>query len=610
MRRAFIAFAWAPSNAPAALRADALAQRVQSETGWQGEVVFPGFSLWMPPGAAAHPLIRAPHGRGLLLGDAIPLPAQETAQSPATILLDAPDPETAMVRLSRTYWGRYLAFTPAEQEGRLGIYRDPSGALECMTWDLGEGLHALASDMVRAPRWMRPRRQSLNWDRLGELLTVPYAAMSTPLFDDIAVVAPGEMLMIGGHAPRATNIWSPGMFAAPSTGSLPDLQMELVRRLDCCTASLAQRYDKLIVELSGGLDSSVLAAALAATGETRRVAAWLNYRGERLEGDESGFARDVTDRIGQKLRSVRKQAVPLDETVLAELAQEFWPAMAGVDAGRDRHELGLLRETGAQAIFSGQGGDGVYFQYPTAMVAADEVHRRGAAALCSPVLANVARRTRQSVWSVLREVRRARHGAEVRPNVSSRILAAEWRDQARTITHPWVRDARGRGLPPGKVLHAQGVAVTHLYNGRSRRRREADLVYPHFAQPVVELCMSIATPDLAGGSYDRPFAREAFAERLPPSIVARRSKGNLTAWFTHLVVQSADALRPFLLDGCLCEAGLLDRAAVEAQLDPERLIWQGSPTDLLWAAVTEAWVRYWQTQVPDATGAARRLPAA
>jgi hypothetical protein len=54
---------------------------------------------------------------------------------------------------------------------------------------------------------------------------------------------------------------------------------------------------------------------------------------------------------------------------------------------------------------------------------------------------------------------------------------------------------------------------------------------------------------------------------------------------------------------------VLDRAALEAHLDPDRLIWRGAPTDVLWATVTEAWVRYWQTQVPDSLSAVRRLSA-
>lgn len=609
MRRAYLALSWRPGNAEAASRAQDIGLRVEAETGWRRHPACGGLALWSDPAQplAVRQMHRAP---GVVLGDVFPMPGADMAASPLTAGRYEPggDPREVVSRLSRAFWGHYVALVAAPGGGVVA-YRDPSGSLDAMSWDLGDGLSVVASDMVRVPRWLRPRRQSLNWERIGRMLAVPYASTSTPLFDDIQVVAPGQMLAIGAGPPISEGIWSPGAFATGEPQDLPAVQAELVRRLDTCAAALVQSYDKVIVELSGGLDSSVLAGSLAATGASARVAAWINYHGDRAEGDETRYARDVARRAGFELSTIRKPIIPIDEPALAELAREFWPAMAGVDVGRDRHEAELLRETGAQAIVSGQGGDGVYFQPPTAMIAADEFDRRGWRALGSPVLPNVARRTRQSVWGVLREVHRARRGAERRLTYWSGILSRDLQAEVRRIDHPWVRDARDRGLPPGKVLHVHGVAATHLYNGRSRRRRLADLLYPHFAQPVTELCLGVAVPDLAGASYDRPFARQAFAERLPDSVVDRRSKGNLTAYFAHLVAASATTLRPYLLEGCLCEAGVLNRAELEAHLDPNRLIWRGAPTDVLWATVTEAWVRYWQTQAPDSASAPRRQAA-
>lgn len=604
MRQSFLGFTWRDTHVVEGGRLLELARRLEGETGWRQVGAFSGLALWMDP-LQPLPTTDLMGGRGIVLGHLAPMPDTRDASEMLRGGLANQAPLELLHDLSRSYWGHYIALLADAKTGDLVVYRDPSGALECMTWDLGDGLHVVASDMARVPRWLRPRRQRLNWDRIGAYLIAPYAETSTPLFDDIAVVAPGEAMIIGGSKRRTASVWSPTAFAAPTRTELRDVQRELVRRVDECTAALVGRYDRVIVELSGGLDSSVLAAAIGATGHTGRVASWLNYYGNRAEGDESAFARDVTDRLGVELDCVSKPAAPLDAASLAELAQEFWPAIAGVDAARDRHEVELLRRTGAKAIVSGQGGDGIYFQYPTAMIMADEIQRRGLAALASPILADVARRTRQSVWSVLREVRLARRGNETRLKVWSDLIAPEWRDLARDAAHPWVRAARTAGLPPGKVLHVQGVATTLIYNGRSRRRRHADLLYPHFAQPVVELCLGVPVPDLAGRNYDRPFAREAFQARLPPSVLRRRSKGILTAHFAHMLTESMPFLRPYLLEGCLCEAGLLDREAVAAHLDPDRLILEGSAADILWAAVTEAWVRYWQTQAPDSEAAGR-----
>lgn len=67
----------------------------------------------------------------------------------------------------------------------------------------------------------------------------------------------------------------------------------------------------------------------------------------------------------------------------------------------------------------------------------------------------------------------------------------------------------------------------------------------------------------------------------------------MTVYFARLIANSVGLLRPYLLDGVLCDAGVLDRAAVETALDPARLIWTARPPDILWATAMEAWVRYW-----------------
>jgi asparagine synthase (glutamine-hydrolysing) len=171
--------------------------------------------------------------------------------------------------------------------------------------------------------------------------------------------------------------------------------------------------------------------------------------------------------------------------------------------------------------------------------------------------------------------------------------------------HAWVQAAQRSGLPPGKQLHIRALATNHFNHGVSRRRREADLLFPLLSQPILELCLPIATPDLAGASYDRPFQRAIFADRLPEVVLNRRAKGDLSVYFAKLMANSVGMLRPFLLEGCLCGAGVLDRGVLERVLDPDHMILNDVANDLVGAAAVEAWVRHWQTRVPDAPDAGR-----
>lgn len=606
--RTFLALAWPAQDAKARGRAADLTARLDGDDGWRQAGATDRLRVWTRPDTTL-PVRSLPCASGLVLGDLFPMPGADAAQNVLTDTATAwRNPRDTARRLCRSYWGRYVALLHGPPTDGTIVFRDPSGLLEAMTWPLSDGLDVVASDLVQAPRWLWPHRPSLNWDRIAQWLAVPSAATTASLLDDIEVVGPGETLRLGTAPPRPEVIWTPADFAMPTAAALPDIQQELVRRVDACTAALVGGYDRVLMELSGGLDSSILAGALGATGTAPRVVQWLNYVDGRREADETAFAQVVTEGLGVPLTTAPKAITPLTTCDFAELGALFRPALGGADAGRDRDELDRLRATGAQAIVSGQGGDGVFFQFPSALVAADEVDRRGWSALRSSILPDVARRTRQSVWGVLDQVRAARRGAPRWPTVRSTLLTPEAQAEFGSAEHRWVTDARRQGVPPGKLLHVHGIAVTHVYRGPSRRLQAADLLMPLFSQPVTELCLSVAVPDLAGGSYDRPFARTAFAGRIPDVVLRRRTKGNLSAHFARLVAASAEMLRPYLMDGCLRAAGLLDPRTLERTFDPDHLLWgdAGGAADVLIAGALEAWVRHWQGQAPDSRRAPRR----
>lgn len=249
----------------------------------------------------------------------------------------------------------------------------------------------------------------------------------------------------------------------------------------------------------------------------------------------------------------------------------------------------------ADALVSGQGGDAVFFQMPTALIIADEVRRCGPLALASPTAFALARRTRRSIWSIgleaLRPNRTSRRGNE-------RAITALRREAAREA-HPWIAEAAQ--APPAKRLQIIGLANAQVATGECRISRVADLVYPLTAQPVAEFCLGLPAAVLTAGGKERGLARAAFADRVPAAIVSRRKKGELTAFHAQTVAASLDFLRPYLIEGCLAEAGVLDRRNLEAALRRDQLLQRGEGSEILLAAALESWVRHWQRYVPDSS---------
>lgn len=507
--------------------------------------------------------------------------------------------------LTVVQWGRYVAILADRPSGGTSVLRDPSGLLEALTWRTQDGDHVVSSDPFGLPEGLRPPWPSLNWDRITAYVGLLSAATTEPLFDGLTAIGPGELhdLASGG----AELIWRPSTFAAAPLDAVDGVAEELVRRVDACTAALVEPHAKVLMALSGGLDSSIVAASLAAVGAGPKVACWLNRAGDRRDGDERTYARAVTDRLGMPLTAVAKPLTPLEPGDLAEIGRFFWPAINAVDPARDRDELARLRSRHATGLVSGDGGDAVFLQAPHAAIWDDLYGREGLRALFSPVLADVARRSRQSVWRVLAQAHALRRGRTPPTMAPSRFATRRVRETVQANRHRWVDDAHAAGVPAGKRLQIQAIANCQVFRGESRRAREADLIFPLLAQPVVELCLRIPTPVLAGAAYDRAFARSAFADRLPLEVRDRRGKGNLAGYFSRLVAASLPTLRPYLIEGCLAEAGVLDRDRLNAALDPAQLLHGTRGNELLILCAVEAWVRYWQTRMPDTLGAARRV---
>lgn len=593
MRRDFLALCFDPASADARALVAALGEHARGHAAWAPAPAIDGCVLWRR-GAADLPLQALPRDGGLLVGEVFP-------RADGSASCAAPGQRPTAHDLSRTVWGAYAALLRGPG-ANWQVFREASGQIDVLTWRLDHGVNVVASTFAGLPPGFRPRAYGLDWDRIVAFVTVPVAATTESLFGGVTAVGPGEQMPAGGGATQI--IWSPIDHCGPLDAAPDELSRAFVERIDGCAAALVGRHDRALFELSGGLDSSVLAGAVAANGHLGRITTWLNYADPRPEADERAYAGSVADRYGFDLTVLERRPGPLDAARFADLGLQTWPAIAGVDALRDLDAVARVAATGATAIISGQGGDSIFFQSSSPLLAGDLWREQGLlATLADPRLAALARRSRRSVWRVLAEARHGVHGRASGVKNVSHLVSAEAHAAAAHTEHAWVRALAEVDLPPAKRVHVRALATGHFNHAASRRREVADLVYPFLAQPVMELALGVSAHVLTGGSLARPFQRRTFAERLPPLVRDRRAKGEVSVYVARMMAESLDVLRPYLIDGVLADAGVLDRRRLIAVLDRDYLIQTAAGTDLAGAIATEAWVRYWQTQMADTPGA-------
>lgn len=485
--------------------------------------------------------------------------------------------------LTERAWGRYVAVLKHRDDPPY-IYRDPMGALECLTWER-DGVTVVASE-VEAGRPWSPEHLAIDEAALGQLLA-DHARWSEicPLHGVVAV-APG-VLRHGPDARESERLWSPARMTHQSVQDRDPAA--LTRVVDGCVAALARDRKAILVEISGGLDSAIVAASLARCGAP--VVAGINYYWPEPEGDERVWAQRIADRCGFKLIASRREVMVLDGVKLARHALAPRPGLNAQDPDLDHDIAEQAKALGADALISGQGGDAVFFQMAHLALTSEILCSKAPLGARIHDLTVLARRARTTIWSLL--ARSMKPLLKSSPPVPPPGFLAQGLE--RCGAHAWIEDRQG----VSRAKRIQIRAITNCQNafGDSLRGQAADLLYPLMAQPVVEHCLGIDAPLLAIGEVDRPFARAAFADRLPPESLTRRAKGDVTVFFSKSLAASLPGLRPYLLDGRLAGRGMIDPARLEPLLHPEPMIWRDCVGEVMLAAYAEAWVRAWEQRL-------------
>ncbi|MCP3732172.1 asparagine synthase C-terminal domain-containing protein [Sphingomonas sp. MG17] len=396
---------------------------------------------------------------------------------------------------------------------------------------------------------------------MAAALLRPALRRTETVLRDVYEVPQGWILGISGaRYTGLTQHWSPWDYVRPSRLAPAELREALRATVVSTVRALASDFGRVQLCLSGGLDSSIVAAALADTSTT-----CLNLVSPGPEGDERGFARLVADHVGLELvdRDYR-----LDDIVIGTSSALHLPRPVGAPGRQalDQANRRVASEISAEAMFSGNGGDNVFCFTQSAAPIADRIKSRRQRISAWRTVADVCELTGCSAWEALsRAIRKLPRGAArhrwpsdlrfIHPDLTEAIGSAE-------AEHSWL-EVPDHGLP-GRAAHIAALLRPQNFSEGFARDEPLELITPLLAQPIVELCLSIQTWQWIEGGRDRAVARNAFAGQLPHAIARRRTKGGPGAFYRQIVEHNRAAIMQNLLEGELSARKLIDRTAVEA----------------------------------------------
>ncbi len=597
----YLAFVWPQEDAGAAARIRGLSRHLQAGASkWTKALDSTGIAVLHAnsrPGRTRAYILA--NGAGVILGRLFStrlargeLPADQDLDAGAAAKIVG----SGGRYLIENHWGRYVGFFRDEARARHYVLRDPSGGLPCFFTDWGN-VRVFFSHMKDVVD-LGLLNVSINWNYVTAFFRDNHLQIAETGLEGVWQLQAGECLSLGGQGPSRRFLWDPLPFAEQA--DLIDFdracqQAESTTKI--CIGAWGSVYDRVLHQLSGGLDSSVVLNCLAQAPKRPHIVCENQFFPGAPEGDERDFARLAAARAGASLIEIelRPEASRIER--LLSMPPTASPSLALLSFQHPSVSR-IVEEHAVDVYTTGHGGDQIFFQFRKSIPAADYAWQRGPHSELLSVVVDAARRTRTSAWSVLRTA--LVYGTLRRPFDSYGVFLQEKTFLAESALrsldrsyhmHPWIRNSGH--LPPGKMLHVCAVVDLQSFQEPSLMSQVTDAQVLFACQPVVETCLRVPTYVLTRGGVDRAIERAAFARELPREIAQRYTKGATSRYFSGILRENLAFIRGLLLDGAMVRRGLLDRTKLEQSLGRDFPVESGATAPLLNCVVTEAWLQSW-----------------
>lgn len=508
-----------------------------------------------------------------------------TLAAPAGGLLSSSHRENLLKR----HWGAYVAVLRSEDG--FEVLRDPSGGLPCYYLPVVGGGLACASD-VDAFCQAGLYRPSIDWDGVAWHLFAGGLPSEATALGGLRDLQPGSVLHSEPAKLRTESVWSPWDFTAEvATMSFDEMAERLRRVVQNCVTAWASTHRKILVGVSGGLDSSIV---WTCTRQTKAESEGITFATEDPSGDERGFARQL---FAADRGHLHEAIFALSDIDLSLSCAQHLPRPLGRS-----HELAYdkvvrrhLKSTAADCFFTGNGGDNVFSFSQSAAAATDRILSQGVGLGAIRTLIDVCRMVGCNPLEAAMNAAKAftrRRSYDWQPDTV--FLRTEVIDACarRELSHPWL-DAPP-GTLPGKLGHVARLLRIQLHLEGFDRANTPPVLNPLMSQPVVEECLGIQSWTWCTGGVNRAVARQAFANLLPPAILSRQSKSGPDSFCIELIERHKSEIRSRLLDGQLAVRGLIDEAELQRALGDRGLFKGSDYVRILSLLDTEAWLSGWQ----------------
>lgn len=462
------------------------------------------------------------------------------------------------------FCGRYIIIVVTGPRD-IVVMRDPISNIQVFFGRTSDGDKIFFSKFSKASGLL-PAKLSLNHDYIARYFTTIREVSNDTGFREISKLCGGQACLVSEGRMSLQWYWNPCHFARKAwKESQNETNLILRKTLESVLLNQAESEERILVRLSGGLDSSLIAAVIAEHFGSSKIVAYNYYVSKSRASDERIYAEAVCDQwkiplICQELRTTPADIVNIHAYAPSPVPSALYIARS---SWRSAHELAHVAD--CSVIWDGHGGDQLFGACESTRLINDHIQDNGIGLKTLRILKEVSRLLNQPLPLVAMRALKEPNTATLatllqgslavdKPFVSSytaELAARQALSKLSFFDEP---------IPVGKTGQVFGILWSQLWSNPM-----ADSVipshHPLMHQALVELCLQIPSYMLSPNGRSRGAIRAAAAGLIPEAVRTRVLKGTTERpsleWF------HSPKTRSMLLDGLLVQYGFLDRPKLE-----------------------------------------------
>lgn len=505
--------------------------------------------------------------------------------------------------LTDRYWGRYTAFISNVERQKNIILSDPTGALPVYFFesDAYIVLFSNAADFHD----LRLTSLTFNISRMVSHIKSHLFDYENTGFNELRKINRGSMLMVDDGTVITKQYWHPARFVEKSIKlQEEDAASALHDAVVQSVGAWGSVFRKVGVSLSGGLDSSIVLAALMKSPSPPAAFASHAYFPASAESDERLWACAMAERAGVEIDCAELHPDSIDLTSIRDFGFNAEPIHCLSSAISGAYHRLFMEKYGVESLLTGHGGDMIFLQGATAS-AEDYVWNHGWTWKALWCVAENALVTRTSFYDALAATiksRRTGKGLSLNVFVKNRSNSIVRKDLMndldlnRQCAH-WFDEFQGISI--GKSAQLVNSWCTQYHDTPNREDCRILDIHPLLSQPVIEAIARIPAYLFCLNGIDRGLARYAFRHDLPRAIATRQSKGSAHDYYENLYTRLLPFFRESLCSGALIELGVLDEEALERALSIDISENTMAKYHVLGLIDIEYWAKWWKEKIDN-----------